>query len=120
MTRIIIAGSRSYKDYEDFCASLDPVVERIEKHSFGPLEILTGDCNGTDAMARRYAEEYGYPLTTYVTLPEYEDGFIADRELIRSVDKIIIFRNSATAKTDILNGIAREENIPTVVMQITV
>ena len=55
--RIIVAGSRSFCDYEKAKAFMDDCLKN-EKD----LIVLSGCCRGADALGERYARENGFPI----------------------------------------------------------
>jgi hypothetical protein len=57
--RVVIAGSRSLKDYVPVAAALDALL-RPEK---GMLEVVHGGGGGVDTWAGRWARERGLPVT---------------------------------------------------------
>ena len=60
---LAIVGWREYKDYEEFCRRVAVWIAKYGK----PDRIISGDePNGTDAMAKRYAREYGYEFEILV------------------------------------------------------
>lgn len=56
-------GSRAFDDYELLCRVL---------RACEPSSIVSGGARGADALARRYAEENGLPLTEH--LPRHLEG----------------------------------------------
>ena len=57
--RVVIAGSRSLKDYAAVAAALDTLL-RPEK---GAFEVVHGGAGGVDTWAGRWAHERGLPVT---------------------------------------------------------
>lgn len=58
MTRILIAGSRSYNDYEEFRDIMNFICK-----DYNNIEIVSGGANGADFLAEKYAKEYKLKLT---------------------------------------------------------
>lgn len=57
--RLIVCGSRSFKDYDRLAADLD----RLLAQRLPAVTIVTGACpSGADALAARYARERGLLL----------------------------------------------------------
>lgn len=57
--RLIVCGSRSYRDYDRLAADLD----RLLVDQLPAVTIVTGACpSGADALAARYARERGLLL----------------------------------------------------------
>lgn len=59
---LLIAGSRTYNDYAEFCRITDYMLSDKLAASYS-IEIVSGGANGTDTMAERYAKERGYQCT---------------------------------------------------------
>lgn len=58
--KVIIAGSRSFNDYEklkQFCNSV--------LVNYKDIEIVSGTADGADKLGERYAKEKGYTLTEF-------------------------------------------------------
>jgi hypothetical protein len=55
---VIVSGSRSYTNYEDFKTKMDYTLSKI-KHRYY-ISIISGGAKGADTMAKRYAEERQY------------------------------------------------------------
>lgn len=59
MFKLIVAGSRSFRDYERLAADLD----RLLANRMPDVEIISGACpRGADALGERYARERGLGL----------------------------------------------------------
>jgi hypothetical protein len=82
--KIIIAGSRTITDYEQlrlamWGANIAKVL--IPAYSF---EIVSGGAKGVDTLAKRYAQECGYPLTEMK--PQYQSSHDPGAPLRRNDD----------------------------------
>lgn len=64
MTRIIIAGSRNFNDYELMCKTLDELGIHLI-NTIDPIEIVSGHARGADSLGERFAKAYGYPLKIF-------------------------------------------------------
>ena len=58
--RVIIAGSRGFKDFQGFCDYADKVLAR--KAQEGQIVVLSGHCRGVDLMGEAYAKTKGYTV----------------------------------------------------------
>ena len=54
---VIIAGSRQYNDYNEFCHVLDFLLKNQKRNK---IIIVSGGCIGTDSLAAVYADTKGY------------------------------------------------------------
>lgn len=59
MVRIIVAGSRDYKDYATLADVLDKLIEKLNTQVIdkSEIEIVSGGCRGADELGERYAKE---------------------------------------------------------------
>lgn len=64
MTRIIIAGSRQFNDYEKMLKTLDEFGVHLI-NSIDPIEIISGHASGADTLGERFAKAYNYPLKIF-------------------------------------------------------
>jgi len=63
----IVAGSRSFTDYQLLSTKLDRILSNQSD-----VTIVSGCAHGADALARRYAQEHGY---AYIGFPAYWKTF---------------------------------------------
>ncbi len=61
--RIVIAGYRTYTDYERAATFFDRCLQNIRKQY--EIIILSGGCRGADSLGERYAQERGYAVERY-------------------------------------------------------
>jgi hypothetical protein len=59
--RVIVAGSRTFYDYDFLRARLDRILSNIKI----PIEIVSGGAKGADELGERYAEERGYRVKRF-------------------------------------------------------
>ena len=64
MTRIIIAGSRKFNDYEKMLNALDELGVHLI-NTIDPVEIISGHALGADTLGEKFAKAYGYPLKLF-------------------------------------------------------
>jgi hypothetical protein len=63
--RIIIAGSRSFNDYDylkEYCTNV--IMTNFYDHKLSP-EIISGHASGADMLGEKFANEFGYKLTIF-------------------------------------------------------
>lgn len=70
--RLIIAGSRTFKDYTLLCDETSAFIEDIiedqsikDIDAFRDWEIVSGTCEGADKLGERYASEVGIGLKRF-------------------------------------------------------
>lgn len=61
--KIIIAGSRTITNYGALITALTEAIKAGVLTHAESFEIVSGGAIGVDTLARRYAQEVGYPLT---------------------------------------------------------
>lgn len=54
--KVIIAGGRTFNDYELMCDKLDKILSNITL----PITVVSGTAGGADKMGERYAKDRGY------------------------------------------------------------
>ena len=64
MNRIIIAGSRKFKNYKLMAETLDKIGIHFMS-TVHPIEIISGHASGADKLGERFAKYYGYPLKIF-------------------------------------------------------
>lgn len=60
--RLIIAGTRTFDDYDFLKKKLDKILANEVKEC---IEFISGGANGADALGERYAKEHGVIPTTF-------------------------------------------------------
>jgi len=59
--KIIVAGSRSFLDYDFLCQKLDRLLSQTQEE----VEIVSGTAAGADRLGERYAAEHGLPVKQF-------------------------------------------------------
>ena len=59
MVRVIVSGSRYYKNYKQLADKLDEVILKLMDEGIGKsdIEIVSGGCRGADELGERFAKE---------------------------------------------------------------
>lgn len=90
MFRVIIAGTRTFNNYNLLKAYCDFKLSRITDS----IEIVSGGSYGADWLGERYAEENGYSITRFPAAWD-KDGKAAgpwrNKEMARYADALIAF-----------------------------
>lgn len=79
MFRVIIAGTRHFKDYALLCRYADTLLEQ-KRRAGEEIVIVSGHCRGADLLGERYAKERGYQYI--LSIVERMDGRPADKTAI--------------------------------------
>lgn len=90
-TRLLVAGSRGFSDYQLLCEKLDYYLSNIEKAT---LVLVSGGARGADALAIRYAQERN--IKHEVHLAEWEKygksaGYRRNLQMLGTVTHVIAF-----------------------------
>lgn len=63
--RVIIAGSRSYDDYNTLTEECDRILSLKVVDADTEIVVVSGHASGADALGERYAQERGFGLETF-------------------------------------------------------
>ena len=87
--KVIIAGSRSFDDYNFLRAKCDKALS-----SQTEVEIISGTANGADRLGEKYADEKGYAIKRFpADWDKYgkKSGYIRNEEMAKYSDALICF-----------------------------
>jgi len=113
---LVVAGSRSYNNYDEFCKTLERYLDMI-----GPANcvIVSGAAKkGPDAMAIRWCEENNFP---YIAMPADWDqygkqaGYIRNADMGKVATHLLAFWDKVSNGTKNMVEIALSKEIPTLV-----
>ena len=65
MKKIIVAGSRTFNDYQIVREHLDDYFAN-EQLCFNDIEIVCGNCRGADKLGEKYAKEHGIKIRYFI------------------------------------------------------
>jgi hypothetical protein len=117
--RVIIAGSRSFEDYELLREKCDKILEKILDR-FGEIIIVSGTARGADRLGERYANDRGYAIERY---PAQWDtygksaGYKRNAQMAENADALIAFPVGVTKGTQHMIKIATDARLHTRVIQ---
>ena len=97
-TSVIIAGSRSFDDYEFLSQTMNRILSDIN----GDITIICGKARGTDTLEERYAIEHGYSIRHFpADSKRYGKcaGYIRNTEMARNADVLVAFWNGQSHGT---------------------
>lgn len=95
--RVIIAGSRCFRDYELLKSYCDHILSNQKD-----ITILSGMAKGADTLAVQYAEEKGYKLEKHFAEWEKEGkkaGMLRNIEMGNCADALIAFHDGRSRGT---------------------
>ena len=87
--KIIIAGSRTFKDYEFLKKKCDDLIEDRDN-----ILIISGGAQGADLLGEKYAREKGFRIKRFMAKWERygnRAGFMRNEEMAIFGDVVIIF-----------------------------
>lgn len=113
-----IVGCRDFSNYDFFKDNIEknPCTKRLHIK-----KIITGDANGVDSLARRYASEKSIYCVMYQAV-WHEHGFAAgpirNQQIINDSDILIAFWNGVSKGTKNSIDLAVKKKIPVVIIPI--
>ena len=116
--RVIIAGTRSFSDYEllrDSCNNL--LSEKQRTHT---VVVISGTARGADQMGERYARERGFQLRRFpVDWEQYgkSAGHIRNAKMADNADALIAFWDGESKGTKNMIDNARRKGLAVRVIQ---
>jgi hypothetical protein len=116
--RVIIAGTRSFNDYEllrDSCNNL--LSEKQRTHT---VVVISGTARGADQMGERYARERGFQLRRFPA--DWEQygksaGHIRNAKMADNADALIAFWDGESKGTKNMIDNARRKGLAVRVIQ---
>lgn len=110
--RVIIAGSRSFTNYELLCAQCD-------QHAI--TEVVSGTARGADLLGERYAEERGIPLKQFPAqwrMHKLAAGHLLNKQMAEYADALIAFWDGSSPGTKSMIGLAEKRGLQVTVVYV--
>lgn len=106
--KVIVAGSRTFNDYELLCKRLDYYLSNIN-----PI-IICGEAKGADSLSKRYALERGYKVESYPADWSLGKGagYLRNIEMAKTGDLLVAFFDGSSKGTKHMIDIMKELNKP--------
>jgi pantothenate kinase len=87
--KVIIAGGRTFQDFDLLCKKVDKILSRQDE-----VEVVSGAARGADKLGERYADLRGYKITRFPA--DWSNngraaGFIRNEEMAGYSDALIAF-----------------------------
>lgn len=107
--RVIIAGSRTFEDYELLCKKCDTYLSLLSD-----IEIVSGAANGADRLGEKYARSKGYPIKQFfANWDEYgkSAGYKRNEEMAKYAHALIIFWDGQSRGSKHMIDLAKKYNL---------
>jgi len=105
--KVIIAGTRTFNDYDLLVESCDKLL--VNKHP--NIEIVNGGARGADRLGGKYAIQKGYKMKKFAAdWDEYgrSSGYIRNEEMAQYADALICFWDGHSKGSGHMINLARE------------
>lgn len=116
---IVVAGSRSWNDYDEFCDRLEKTIKMLGVSNF---VIVSGNARrGADAMAIQWAEENGVrwiPFTADWETLGKRAGFVRNDDMAEVATHLIAFWDMNSNGTKHMVEAALEKDIPVLLFKV--
>ena len=117
--KIVIAGSRDYKNFEEAEVFIRACLGEWEKDA--PFIFLSGGCAGADRIGELFAAKNGYETNVFPA--DWERfgraaGPIRNRKMAQSCDVVICFWDGKSRGTKSMISLAKEYGLPVKVKMI--
>jgi major membrane immunogen (membrane-anchored lipoprotein) len=109
--KVIIAGSRGFKDYELLKKVCDKMLSNTNKPE---IEIVSGTALGADTLGERYAIERAYKLRRFPAdwnKHGKKSGYIRNKEMAEYADALIIFWDKISKGSKHMIDLARARGL---------
>ena len=110
MFRVIVAGSREFKDYQLLEKTLDDFLQDQQE----PTRILCGMAHGADELGLLYAHRHNYELEKHSAKWDIHGkraGFIRNEEMANNADALIAFWDGESHGTKDMIERAKEHGL---------
>lgn len=113
--RVIVAGSRTFLDYDLMCRELDNLFWISPEFENRDVKIVSGMADGADTLAIRYADEH--QLTKILFPANWKSykriaGFLRNEDMLTIATHLVVFWDGKSSGTRHMIEIARAKGIP--------
>jgi hypothetical protein len=111
MIKVIIAGSRTFDDYDLLFEKCSQILEDYDSVA---VEIVSGNARGADRLGERFAKEKGFALTLFPA--DWNKfgksaGYIRNKEMAEYADILIVFWDGVSKGTEHMIDLAGKYNL---------
>lgn len=110
MFRVIVAGTRTFNNYELLKNSLDSFLSNTQDD----IHIVSGKARGADTLGERYAKYLGYTIDAYpADWSTYgkSAGYIRNAEMAKNADALVAFWDGKSKGTKHMIDLAEKEGL---------
>lgn len=110
MFKVIIAGTRTFDDYEALKSYADYKLGQIKED----IEIVSGGATGADTLGERYAKEKGYIIKRFpADWNRYgrRAGPLRNKQMADYADALIVFWDGSSRGTKSMLELAKEQGL---------
>ena len=107
--KVIVAGSRTFNDYENLHHTLNYLLQECQG-----ITIISGDAQGADQLGTRYAEAKGYKVMHFpANWQKYgkSAGYKRNEEMAKHADALVAFWDGKSKGTKHMIDIATKKNL---------
>ena len=109
LNKVIIAGSRTFKDYALLKEKCDIILKNLDN-----IEIVSGTCRGADKLGEKYAKENNHKVIHFpANWLEHgkKAGYLRNKAMSEYADYLIAFHNGKSAGTKSMIELAKKEGL---------
>ena len=107
--KVIIAGSRSFNDYDILCKVCDHLLKNQRE-----VTIISGTAKGADQLGERYAKERNLSVIKFPAdwgTHGKKAGYLRNKEMSNNSDALIAFWDLRSPGTKSMIELAREKGL---------
>ena len=109
MFRVIIAGSRGFRDYKFLCEVCNKALKNQTD-----IQVVSGGAWGADKLGERFAKEFEHSLKQF--LADWDKygkaaGYIRNDEMARNADALIAFWDGKSVGTKHMIDLANKHGL---------
>lgn len=111
MFRVIIAGSRTFNDYELLKRKMDELLANVK---WMKIVVVSGAARGADQLGEQYAKERGYGIDSHPAnwdLYGKSAGYIRNAEMAANADALVAFWDGKSRGTKHMIDLAEKRRI---------
>lgn len=110
MFRVIISGSRTFRNYEMLECTMDHLLQNVEDD----IQIVCGKARGADALGEMYANDRGYDVRYFPA--DWEGigksaGFRRNEAMADNADALVAFWNGKSHGTKHMIQVAKQKKL---------